>query len=215
MPWCYNWWSNNNGQSTGHLDYVPMLKVIAATFTQSWAEDVKNPNTSIDYLISYNEPDINGIDPITGASVYKSQVSDQFPSKYLGAPALTNSDPTFAWWKTFLANCADCKIDFWPVHWYDGVSNGAYFQKWVNDTAAFASSSGKGTKVWLTEIGFRDPASQTDMKSFLETQLPFLDGHPDVERYAFTAVTDEGLAMLSDGQTGTLMTTGKTYMSEN
>lgn len=212
VSWCYNWWSNNNGQSTGNLEYVPMLKGTDARFTNSWVKDVNSLGGS-EYLLSFNEPDINNINPSTGASVYKTYMSGKFPGKYLGAPALTNADSTFTWWKEFLADCAECVIDFWPVHWYDEVNNGAYFQKFVNEAVAFAAKSGKGQKIWLTEIGFRGSPSQAAMNSFLQAQLPFLDSHPMVGRYSFTATTDDGLDMLSHGQMGTLMTTGNTYTS--
>jgi len=108
------------------------------------------------------------------------------------------------WLDAFLTACSGCTIDFVPIHWYSGSGEAAYFKEQVANATAVAG----GKPVWVTEFGCTD-GSDSDISSFLEEVMPWMDEQSYVERYSyFMAATNFLLSSAT-----AVSSYGSTYMS--
>lgn len=82
-------------------------------------------------------------------------------------------------WENFIGNCTGCTIDVIPIHWYDSATNIAYFQSYISSAYAV----GGNRPLWITEFGASGTDSQ--IQSFFDTVLPWLDGLSYIQRYAY------------------------------
>ena len=193
--WAYDW----NPKSMGNLNgapFVPMLK----DKTQIGEWNGISPES--DACLAFNEPDVptseggSYMGPGEAASLYKSTFQKGCSAKSLGAPAVSSKDMgntdglSLKWLEQFAADCSDCKIDFWPLHFY--ATKGQpdqfdYFTKYVtsarNAIAGFAKNNKNfGTDMWFTEIGQYGGGSE----EFTSQCIDYMNKQPDIKAYSPT-----------------------------
>lgn len=192
------------------IEFVPTLSDLSSDALPVWDANVKKAldrqTGEIKYLQFLNEPDQPGqkalTDPASAAAAFKKYMNKYAaPNVKLGSPSVTNgvvNGMGLEYLKNFLAACQGCTIDFVPVHWY-GCGDGcgieqdvALFKKQIGDAISIAD----GKPVWIPE--FQHLGSLSSQKQFLELVLPWLDGTPEIERYAYFMVKDGFL--LTNGQ---------------
>ncbi|KAI9647543.1 hypothetical protein NHQ30_003928 [Ciborinia camelliae] len=210
VSWAYNWGSSSDGLSASGIEYVPLLWGMQSTFTGAWYDAATSAISSgSKHLMSFNEPDLSSqanlgyADAAAGYKLYMQQFAGKAK---LGAPAVTNggSPMGLTWLKSFLAQCADCQIDFVCIHWYDSATNIDYFKSYVQE----AYTAGGNRPLWITE--FQGSGTTDQQNAFLEEVLPWLDASDMVDRYAwFMAGTDAGELMSSATALSTLGNTFK------
>jgi hypothetical protein len=206
ITWAYNWGSSA-GNLASSFEYVPMLWGTDSMYTSSWQSNAEKAIAAgSTHLLGFNEPDLTAqanLSPDAAATAYKSYLSDAFGGKNirLGAPAVTNGPAPMglAWLSNFMTACSSCQVDFVPIHWYDSATNVEYFKKHVQE-----AHQQTGKPLWITELGAS--GSDEEVKSFLQTILPWLDTQPYVERVAYFMAKD-GLLMRDGG----LSVYGDTY----
>lgn len=70
---------------------------------------------------TFNEPDfVNeaNMDPVAAAGIWMQYIQPlKAKGVRLGGPAVTASSTGQPWLASFLAACANCTIDFLPLHW--------------------------------------------------------------------------------------------------
>ncbi|KAL1310895.1 hypothetical protein AAFC00_001125 [Neodothiora populina] len=205
VSWGYNWGQSSSGLSDS-FNYVPMLWGTSSTFTSGWADSVKSSGAT--HLMSFNEPDLSSqsnISPEDAAAAYKTYMEPYAGTYKLGAPAVTNGANGMGldWLSAFLSACDSCTIDFVSIHWYDSSSNSEYFKDHVSNATSVAG----GKPVWVTEFGCTD-GSDSDISSFLETVMPWMDEQDYVERYSYFMASD---GILNSGSE--LSSLGSTFAS--
>jgi len=206
VSWGYNWGQTASGLSS-QFNFVPMLWGTGSTFTSSWAATVSAAAAQgVTHLMSFNEPDLSSqanLSPQDAAAAYKTYMQPYAGQFKLGAPAVTNGGGAMGlnWLDAFMKACTGCTIDFVAVHWYDSPSNTAYFEQHVTNASTVAG----GKPVWVTEFGATS-GSNSDISTFLQTVMPWMDSQSFVERYAYFMVSN-GL-LVSGGQTTSY---GSTY----
>lgn len=210
VSWAYNWGSDANGL-TG-FTYIPTLWGNAAVYCDSWES---NANSAISsgstHLFSFNEPDLTAqanLSPAAAVEAYKTHMNPFSGQAQLCAPAVTNGggEMGLTWLQNFLDACGDdCHIDCLNIHWYDAASNTAYFKSHVEQAISMA----KGKPVFVSEMGAT--GSDSDIASFLEEVMPWMDSNDSIAGYAYYMVSD-GL-LVSGSEPSTYGSTYKTYSS--
>ncbi|KIX03598.1 uncharacterized protein Z518_07151 [Rhinocladiella mackenziei CBS 650.93] len=195
ISWAYNWGSGPDGAIVSGAEYVPMLW--GSSSVSGWSSAVQSAISSgSEHVLSFNEPDLSSqsnIDPSTAAQLHIENVAPLSGQVSIGSPAVTNgagSNPPMGttWLQQFFDACAgQCNIDFVTFHWYDSASNVDYFKSHVQDVIDTAAKNGV-SKVWLTEFGAS--GSDSDVASFLNDVIPWLDSQAAVERYAYFMCSD-------------------------
>ena len=189
ITWGYNWGYPAHGLSD-NLEFVPMLwgnPTGNTDYINNWkaavASAIKNGST---HLLSFNEPDLNGISPKDAATAYMTFVEPfHAQNMSLGAPAVTNGGaPTgLTWLEQFFGNCTQCTIDFVPIHWYDNWDQTAYFAQYVEEAHGVVGNR----SLWITEFEGKSNVDEEQV-SFINTVVPWLDSLDYVERYSYFGV---------------------------
>jgi len=203
VSWGYNWGYPANGLS-GRFEYLPMLWGNPTGNTQyvsAWTAEAQSAySQGSSHLLSFNEPDINGISPQDAAKAYITYMNPYASHYQLGAPAVTNGGGTtgLGWLQSFLNACnGQCHIDFVPIHWYNEHTQ---VQDFVSHLQQAQNIAG-GRPIWLTEFeGTCGGNSCADglQAQFLRTVLPWLDSQAWIARYAYFGVFN-GL-LVNNGQ---------------
>ncbi|KFY70550.1 hypothetical protein V499_09084 [Pseudogymnoascus sp. VKM F-103] len=184
VSWAYNWGSTTPAIPSS-FEYVPMIWGPQPIHSDGWTEAA---NAAIakgsKHLLAFNEPDLPSqanLDVGTAAAGYKTFMQPFAGKARLGSPAVTNGPAPMgiAYFKSFMAACDGCTVDFVPMHWYDSASNVEGFKTHVNDMRDAA----EGRKLWITEFGAS--GSNEDQENFLREVIPWLDSNDAVERYAY------------------------------
>ncbi|KAI4730322.1 hypothetical protein E4T49_01904 [Aureobasidium sp. EXF-10728] len=212
VSWGYNWDSDSAGLSSS-FNYVPLLWGLTNGHTDVWnsraTSAIANGAT---HLMSFNEPDMtsqSNLSPQDAASAYKTWMMPFAGKAKLGAPAVTNGGGSMGlnWLAAFLEACDGCQIDFVTIHWYDSASNTAYFKEHVQNATDVAG----GKPVWVTEFAPTGTPSNSDIATFLEDVMPWMDSQSFVERYSYFMAGDG--ALLSGTEPSSFGQTYATYTS--
>ena len=223
LSWAWNWASSPFHLNGLPLNYCPTLHSLKPDVLKTWDADSKKAVSSAGgkdvYFLGFNEPDIAdqaNMSPGAAAGAWKQYfgpLTGQGGVK-LGSPQVSNGVGTnpatgqaygLEWLKQFFGACGGCKIDFVVVHWY-GCTNGCSVDTDVQALKDFVKKAvdfANGKKVWITELATHLP----DQAGFMAKALPFLDGEPGVERYAYYMVKEGSLM-----QGGGLSEAGKKYV---
>nr|KAK5443207.1 hypothetical protein LTR18_005885 [Exophiala xenobiotica] len=195
ISWAYNWGNAPDGSIVSGAEYVPMLWGLNAV--DAWASAAASAISSgAQHALSFNEPDLStqsNIDPETAATNHIQYMNPLAGQVEIGSPAITNGAGTsplmgIDWLNSFFEACnGECKVDFVAFHWYADATNFAYFKQHVQDVITAANANGV-SKVWLTEFGAS--GSDSDVASFLQQAVEFLDSTAAVERYAYFMCSD-------------------------
>lgn len=206
MTWAYNWDARPNGAMPPGVEYVPMcwgprsLDSCADAAQQA----IKAGST---HVLSFNEPDHaeQANMPVGEAvSAHIMHLNPLSGTARVGSPAITNGPPPMGiqYLEEFLTRCAgQCAVDFITCHWYDQSADLEVFTRHLTEVTEVAKRH-QIDAIWLTEFAL----SPTQVDSFLDDALSFLDQHDTVERYAYFMVTEGSL--VSGDQ---LTPLGKTY----
>ncbi|THV74823.1 hypothetical protein D6C78_08155 [Aureobasidium pullulans] len=208
ITWGYNWDSDSAGLSSS-FNYVPLLWGTTNGHTEVWNQRATSAIASgSTHLMSFNEPDMTAqanMSPEDAASAFKTYMMPFAGQAKLGAPAVTNGGGSMGlnWLSAFLEACDGCQIDFVSIHWYDSASNTAYFKEHVQNATTVAG----GKPVWVTEFA-PTGASDSQVATFLEDVMPWMDSQDFVERYSYFMASDG--ALISGTEPSTF---GQTYAS--
>jgi hypothetical protein len=184
VSWAYNWGSTTPAIPSS-FEYVPMIWGPQPIHSDGWTAAA---NAAIakgsKHLLAFNEPDLPtqaNLDAGTAAAGYKTFMQPFAGKAKLGSPAVTNGPAPMgvAYFKSFMAACDGCTVDFVPMHWYDSAANVEGFKTHINDMRDAAA----GRKLWITEFGAS--GSDADQENFLREVIPWLDANDAVERYAY------------------------------
>ncbi|OBT90940.1 hypothetical protein VE02_00192 [Pseudogymnoascus sp. 03VT05] len=184
VSWAYNW-GDTTAAIPSSFEYVPMIWGPQPIHSNGWTEAA---NAAIakgsKHLLAFNEPDMPSqanLDVGTAAAGYKTFMQPFAGKARLGSPAVTNGPAPMgiAYFKSFMAACGGCTVDFVPMHWYDSASNVKGFKTHVNSMRDAA----EGRKLWITE--FAASGSEAEQENFLREVIPWLDANDAVERYAY------------------------------
>ncbi|KFY30040.1 hypothetical protein V494_08304, partial [Pseudogymnoascus sp. VKM F-4513 (FW-928)] len=184
VSWAYNWGSTTPSIPSS-FEYVPMLWGTQPVHSSNWNEAASSAIAKgSKHLLAFNEPDLPAqanLDPGSAAAGYKTFMQPFAGKAKLGSPAVTNGPAPMgiAYFKSFMAACDGCTVDFVPMHWYDSASNVEAFKKHVTDMHEAAGDR----KLWITEFGAA--GSDAEQEQFLKTVIPWLDSQDYVERYAY------------------------------
>lgn len=209
ISWAYNWGSSTSGLSSS-LSYVPLLWGTDSDFTDVWSANAQDAlNSGSTHLMSFNEPDLDtqaNLSPAAAAAAYTTYMMPFAGKAKLGAPAVTNGGGAMGldWLSAFMGECSTCQIDFVAIHWYADASDTAYFKEQVQN----ASTITGGKPVWVTEIGAT--GSDTEITTFLEDVMPWMDSQDFVGAYSYFMVSD---GLLVNSTTGEPSDYGSTFMS--
>lgn len=191
VSWAYNWATNAGGAVP--VEYVPLLW--GSKMFSYWNSDANKALASgSSHLLGFNEPDHYeqaNMSPQVAAAAYKQHLTPFSGRASLGSPACTSSEDAgmgLDWMREFFTACGGgCGIDFMATHWYGGADQVSFFKKHVNDAISLANSNGIN-QIWVTEFGAT--GSDAQQSSFLSQVLPWLDGKPEVARYAYFFASD-------------------------
>ncbi|KAL2392360.1 hypothetical protein ABEF93_001885 [Exophiala dermatitidis] len=195
ISWAYNWGASPDGTIVSGAEYVPLLWGLSST--SAWASAASAAIASgSKHVLSFNEPDLasqSNIDPQTAATNHIKYMNPLSGQAEIGSPAITNGAGTsplmgIDWLNSFFTACnGECKVDFVAFHWYASASDFAGFKQHVQDVINAASANGV-SKVWLTEFGAS--GSDSEVATFLQQAVEFLDSTAAVERYAYFMCSD-------------------------
>jgi hypothetical protein len=125
-------------------------------------------------------------------------------------PAVT--DP-YTYLSEFFAACPGCKVDYVAVHAYP--CDVASLREYIEGNPDGGSPPGFvrfGRPIWVTELACDASRSVADQKAFMQAAVPYLEGNPDVVRYAWFSADPIANARLTDADGG-LTDLGATYVS--
>ena len=210
IPWAYNWEAVREPELPSHIEFVPMLHGPDDVRTNAWpAAASKAVNAGSKHAMSVNEPDQNRWTPASIASLHNklmNPVSNGGNVK-IGSPGVTQGTGPgtgndvgwgTTWLQDFKNECGNlaggCIVDFVPIHWYlhidsscgnatvEGCVQGFY--DYIDTAVAQIQNIWPGKGVWVDEfqVWNADVAQQT---KFLQTVLPWLEGHAGIERYSY------------------------------
>jgi hypothetical protein len=187
LTWYYNYgYRPTQSMTSSGYQYVPMLWGVpsAAGDFFNTVKSMKSGGQNITHVLGFNEPDgakSTGGSAISAGDAANIWQKEMEPVKKLGvqigAPATVGSGDGIKWLQSFLSQCSDCTIDFYPIHWYgplDGLTG------YINQ---MRQTFGNKT-LWVTEFALPQ-ASANDAEAFLNTSTSYLDQQSFVGRYAY------------------------------
>ncbi|KAF2395796.1 hypothetical protein EJ06DRAFT_458935, partial [Trichodelitschia bisporula] len=190
LNWVYNWCSTPPTNLSSTLLYTPMLWSPAQDHTAQWDDNVyalgngTRLPTHLPPLLSFNEPDCPSqanLNETVAAAAWRVYFDKFRDAATLVSPAVTNGPAPggLQWLQTFLGVCTGCTIHAIAIHWYGDADNVDGFMDYIQRAVVI----GAGRKVWITE--FHAQGSQSQVRAFLGTVLPWLDALDGVEKYAY------------------------------
>jgi hypothetical protein len=212
VTWAYDWAQTPGSGINSGLVYIPMLWNNNAESAASWAS---NANAAIsagaDTLLGFNEPDLPtqaNMDVGTAVSAWKQYMQPFAGKVKLASPAVTNggSPMGLTYLRNFISSCSGCTIDVCAIHWYGSATSVDYFKSYIADAYAVCGNK----PIWITE--FSAGGSESQVETFLNTVLPWLDSNYMVQRYAYfmVAPSSDGTYLVNGAGTG-LSNIGQIY----
>ncbi|KAK5584409.1 hypothetical protein RB653_006020 [Dictyostelium firmibasis] len=218
VGWYYNWDKKVtcNANVPG-VEFVPTI----------WGKGslpIGNLPANTQWLIGFNEPNYR-----SQSNMSPKEAADLWPQleatgKKLVAPGVADcgqqlgGDCTYStldWYKQFLGNCSNCRIDAVSLHLY--YCNADDMMNKINNLYQLTKKP-----VWLTEFACNNPTNQDSVVNFAKALLPRLENSTQVDRYSWFIPfcggchsTDLLYSSLYNDQTGNgnLTPIGKYYSS--
>ncbi len=225
ITWWYNWFVQPetgviNTYKNYSVEYVPMAWGGGTNLNMIRAYLAKD--TSIKYLLGYNEPNFNSqakMTPTQAAAAWTNleSIANDFGLK-LVSPAVnycgdcvsengvTYTDPV-KYLDDFFTACSNCKVDYIAIHWY--ACSGSALKSYLNRFRKYKKP------IWVTEFSCleNNPTLQTQV-DYLFQAVDILENDPDVFRYAwFTGRANSGNISLFNSASGQLSELGKIYVN--
>jgi hypothetical protein len=221
LAWWYNWAAQSPGGDP-HIEFVPMLWG-GGSLGQTIPAGSK-------YVLGFNEPNFN-----SQANLTVAQAAADWPAvesragalplvspavNYCGSatdtsrctePAIT--DP-YTYLADFFAACNGCRVDYVAVHAYvcDLPSLRAYLEGNTQTGGTMPGFVQFGKPIWLTEFACDSTRSIADQMAFMQAAVPYLEGNPNVMRYAWFNAKPIPSALLTNAD-GSLTSLGSTYVA--
>ncbi len=213
VAWWYNWALHRSGPSTD-IEFVPMV------WGSGFADDSLPAESR--FLLGFNEPSFHSQANLTAQQAAALWPDLEAKARASGAAIVSpgvnfcgpaddchGTDP-YQYLRDFFAACANCKIDYVAVHWYncDLPSLRDYLEPGGN----LEGFEQFGKPIWVTELSCSTSASAADQEAYMRAAIPYLEGNPQVFRYSWFSADPIPNARLmnSDGSPTAL---GQVYMS--
>lgn len=215
ISWWYNW-ATKPPASAGPVEFVPMI----------WGSGSLNATipAGSQYLLGFNEPNFSSQSDLTPTQAAADWPSVEAIAATQGLPIVSPavnfcggcSDPAitdpYTWLKDFFTACANCKVDYIAVHWYncDLPSLQGYIE---GNDAGLEGFVQFGKPIWLTEFSCDNTHSPSEQKAYMQAAVPYLESNPHVMKYAWFSATGIPNALLADPDAGGALTElGQTYV---
>ncbi|KAG6841565.1 hypothetical protein C0991_009600 [Blastosporella zonata] len=208
ISWQYDWGSSPPEYlAIDGIEYIPMQW--GSVGIEGFGNLVKTQNAKT--ILAFNEPDFDqesDILPGDAASLWMQYLEPlKAQGVRLGGPAITGSPTGQPWLAQFMQACANCSVDFIPLHWYGDGVEGFYNQIWA------VHNSYPKIPIWVTEYASTS-SNATEVASFLNATTVYMDSLDWIERYAwfgyFRPRQGEIYNLLGDD--GSLNTLGQMYV---
>jgi hypothetical protein len=223
IAWWYNWASQSPGADP-RIEFVPMLWG-GGSLGQTIPAGSK-------YVLGFNDPNFN-----TQANLTPQQAAADWPTvearaasagvpivspgvKFCGSATDSSqctvgaiTDP-YTYLQAFFAACTGCKVDYVAVHAYecDLPSLRDYIEGNLDAGGSLQGFLQFGRPIWVTELACDATHSVADQKAFMQAAVPYLEGNPNVARYAWFSAGPIPNAELANAD-GSLTDLGQTYVS--
>jgi hypothetical protein len=220
ISWWYNWYSRPPGSGDESIEFVPMI-----WGGGSLAESI--PSSS-KHLLGFNEPDLMKQSNLTEQQAAADWPSIEAKAAPLGisivSPAVSYCSPMdggagqcteptvtdpYTYLKNFLADCQGCKVDYIAVHWYN--CDLPSLRGYIDGDGNFPGFVQFGRPIWLTEFACNGSATVAQQKAYMQAAVPYLEGNPNVMRYAWFSAKNIPNALLTNSD-GSLTDLGQTYV---
>jgi hypothetical protein len=180
------------------------------------------------YVLGFNEPNFKAQSNLTPQQAATDWPQVESMAKAAGIPMVSPavnfcgsasdssgcSDPTvtdpYSWLKDFFAACTGCEVDAVAVHWYN--CDLPSLQGYIDGNASLEGFVQFGKPIWLTEFSCDGTHSVADQTAYMQQAVPYLEGNPNVARYAWFSATPIPNAVLENPD-GSLTALGTTYAS--
>jgi hypothetical protein len=207
------WWYNWSLKGSGALEFVPMV----------WGKDSVSASipTGADYLLTFNEPNFHAQSNLTAQAAADLWPTIEQKAKAAGIPLVSpamnfcgpaadcNGTDPYQYLKDFFAACANCKVDYVAVHWYncDLPSLKDYLEPGGN-LAGFEQFD---RPIWLTEFSCDGKATVAQQEAYMRVAIPYLEQSAHVFRYSWFSADPIPNAKLINSN-GTPTALGQVYM---
>jgi|HubBroStandDraft_2_1064218.scaffolds.fasta_scaffold06909_1 hypothetical protein len=216
IVWWYNWATKPPAGATPSIPFVPMI----------WGAGSLNATipAGSEYLLGFNEPNFSSQSDLTPTQAAADWPSVEAIAATQNLPIVSPavnfcggcSDPSitdpYTWLKDFFAACADCKVDYIAVHWYncDLPSLQGYIEGNDSGLEGFVQF---GKPIWLTEFSCDNTHSPAEQQAYMKAAVPYLESNPHVMKYAWFSAAGIPNALLADSDAGGALTDlGQTYV---
>lgn len=184
------------------------------------------------YLLGFNEPNFKSQANLTAQQAAADWPAVEAKAAAAGVPVASPgvnfcgsasdssqcTDPSvtdpYTYLSDFLAACPSCKVDYIAVHAYDCdlPSLRDYLEGNTDAGGTLRGFVQFGRPIWLTEFSCDKTHSVADQKAFMQAAVPYLEGSPNVMRYAWFSASPipNGELVNSDGS---LTDLGATYVA--
>jgi hypothetical protein len=220
VTWWYNWspapeTAVRDVYRNLNVEFVPMIwdetRYAGATSIPSGAKT----------LLGFNEPNF-----FSQANLSAAQAAAEWPNLEqiardrglkLASPAVNYCGPAsschdtnpFNYMSTFLGACTGCQVDYLAVNWYacDLPALQSYIGQW--------KSKFPTKKIWLTEFACGDGTDRSLAKQeqYMQSAIPYLEGEPQVAKYAWFADANAIPNVALTDAAGALTELGRIYTS--
>lgn len=184
IGWASNWEGVAKGFESSGITYIPTLHSSDSYWTGMWKEQAEAAiSQGLPYLFGPNEPDIPSqanMSPKDCADFWKEWMEPYAGRIGLVAPSVSSGVGEGIgqdWLDQFMGYCSDCTFDAVNQHWYNSEGND------VDNFKDTISGAAKYGPVFVGE--FAAIGSESDISSFLDEVMPWMDSNNDVLGYAY------------------------------
>ena len=217
VAWWYDW-SLQGGASP--LDFVPMYWGTSTTGDPLPA--------GAHAVLGFNEPNFKAQSNLTPTQAAAAWPTIEAKAKSAGIPIVSpavnfcgsSTDPSgcsdttitdpYTWLKDFFAACSGCEVDAIAVHWYN--CDLPSLKGYIDGNGSLEGFVQFGKPIWLTEFSCDGSHSEADQETYMKAAVPYLEGNPNVARYAWFSASPIPNAVLANGD-GSLTPLGQLYES--
>lgn len=187
IGWAFNWEGTSKGFENSNIPYIPTLHSSDSYWTDMWTEQAEAAISSgSPFLFGPNEPDIPSqanMSPSDCADFWRQWMEPYAGRIKLVAPSVSSgvgSGIGLDWLEQFMGYCSDCTFDAVNQHWYNSEGNDVEnFKDTINGAAKYGP-------VFVGEFGAIGSAS--DISSFMDEVMPWMDSNSDILGYAYFMV---------------------------
>lgn len=220
VAWWYNWAVQPEAAVRDayrglNVEFVPMI------WDEAHFGGAPNIPAGVKTLLGFNEPNF-----FSQANLSAVQAAAEWPKVQqiardrglkLASPAVNfcgpasschDTDP-FRYLEAFFAACPGCQVDYVAAHWY--ACDLPALQWYIGQL----KSRFPDKPIWLTEFACGDGADRSlaKQKAYMQSAVPYLEGEPQVAKYAWFADANAiPNVALTDGA-GALTELGQLYTS--